>query len=67
MEHTGIVHGHHAFDEDCTICRLQAENNRLTLENIALKTQLNVNTELLKKIQGLRRAGSAVFKLPRVV
>ncbi len=29
MEHTGLVRGHHAFDKDCTVCRLQAENKKL--------------------------------------
>ncbi len=29
MEHTGVVKSHHAFDKDCTVCRLQAENKKL--------------------------------------
>ena len=29
MEHTGVVRGHHAFDKDCTVCRLEAENKQL--------------------------------------
>ncbi|KKN55613.1 hypothetical protein LCGC14_0580850 [marine sediment metagenome] len=29
MEHTGLVRGHHTFDKECTVCRLQAENKKL--------------------------------------
>ena len=29
MGHTGLVRGHHAFDKDCTVCRLQAKNKKL--------------------------------------
>lgn len=37
MEHTGLVRGHHAFDKDCTVCRLQVENKKLKAKNEELR------------------------------